>query len=88
MPGFTDSLETCYEQGFFEVIAEVPTHYAGIAPSDPVMNPLFLLQPKMAWPQSFAKSIESIESAEFLTKEQRDAILYENAARFLGLEED
>ncbi len=41
----------------------------------------------MLWPQSFAKSIGSIESAEFLSEEQKDAIFYSNATRFLGLKD-
>lgn len=42
---------------------------------------------QMLWPQSFEKAINSIESAEFLTEEQKDAIFYSNAARFLELKD-
>lgn len=40
----------------------------------------------MVWPQSYEKSVDIIESADFLTEEQKRAIFYDNAARFLGLE--
>ena len=39
----------------------------------------------MVWPQTIAVAIESIESAEFLTEEQKRDIFYNNAARFLRL---
>lgn len=38
------------------------------------------------WPQSYEASVEAIENADFLTKEQRQDIFYDNAARFFGLE--
>lgn len=41
---------------------------------------------QMMWPQAFAKAIESIESAPFLTAEQKRDIFYNNAARFLRLD--
>jgi len=37
------------------------------------------------WPQSYEEAIEVIESADFLTEEQKQDIFYDNAARFLGL---
>lgn len=40
----------------------------------------------MVWPGMIEVGIESIESAEFLTDEQKRDILYNNAARFLRLE--
>lgn len=43
---------------------------------------------QMIWPESIGMAIESIESAEFLTEEQKRDIFYNNAARFLRLEED
>jgi uncharacterized protein len=39
----------------------------------------------MVWPQTIPVAIESIESAEFLTEEQKRDIFYNNAARFLRL---
>jgi uncharacterized protein len=39
----------------------------------------------MVWPQTIAVAIESIESAAFLTEEQKRDIFYHNAARFLRL---
>ena len=40
------------------------------------------------WPESITMAIESIESADFLTEEQKRDILYNNAARFLRLSEE
>jgi uncharacterized protein len=39
------------------------------------------------WPQTLAIGIESIESGDFLTEGQKRDILYNNAARFLRLDE-
>ena len=39
----------------------------------------------MVWPQTIRVAIESIESAEFLTEEQKRDIFYNNAVRFLRL---
>lgn len=38
---------------------------------------------QMIWPEAIAMAIEGIESATFLTPEQKRAIFYDNAARFL-----
>lgn len=43
---------------------------------------------QMVWPDAIGRGIESIESADFLTEEQKRDILYHNAARFLRLEND
>lgn len=43
---------------------------------------------EMIWPEAIKTAIESIESAEFLTKEQKRDILYNNAAKFLRLSEE
>lgn len=40
---------------------------------------------QMVWPEAIEIAIESIESADFLTAEQKRDILYNNAARFLRL---
>ena len=40
---------------------------------------------QMMWPQAFEKAIESVESAPFLTDEQKRDIFYNNAAGFLRL---
>ena len=42
---------------------------------------------QMNWPGAIGRSIDAIESAEFLTAEQKRDILYGNAARFLRLGE-
>jgi hypothetical protein len=41
---------------------------------------------QMVWPQAISMAIESIESANFLTGEQRREIFCRNAARFLRLD--
>lgn len=41
---------------------------------------------QMMWPQAFERAIEAVESAPFLTQEQKRDIFYNNAARFLRLE--
>ena len=40
---------------------------------------------QMMWPQALDSSIESIQSAPFLSQKQKRDILYNNAARFLRL---
>ncbi|HSA56905.1 MAG TPA: amidohydrolase family protein [Gemmatimonadaceae bacterium] len=42
---------------------------------------------QMVWPETIEVAIASIESADFLTAEQKRDILYNNAARFLRLSE-
>ncbi len=41
----------------------------------------------MPWPEAIGMAIEFVESADFLSPEQKRHILYNNAARFLGLEQ-
>ncbi len=41
---------------------------------------------QMAWPEAIGMAIDGIESAEFLTEEQKRDIFYNNAARFLRLD--
>ena len=40
---------------------------------------------QMRWPEMIGKAIEAIETADFLTAEQKRDIFYNNAARFLRL---
>lgn len=42
---------------------------------------------QMVWPQAIGIAIEAIESADFLTEEQKRDIFYNNAARFLRLDQ-
>ena len=42
---------------------------------------------QMVWPELIGQAIETIESAPFLSDEQKHDIFYNNAARFLGLAE-
>ncbi len=41
---------------------------------------------QMVWPESITLAIEGVDSAEFLTPEQKRAIFHDNAARFLRLQ--
>lgn len=43
---------------------------------------------QMVWPEAIGTSIEAVRSLEFLTVEEKEAIFYGNAARFLGLSEE
>jgi len=43
---------------------------------------------QMVWPEAVEVAIEAIESADFLTEQQKRDILYNNAARFLRLSEE
>lgn len=40
---------------------------------------------QMVWPEAIGMAVEAIEAADFLTREQRADIFYNNAARFLRL---
>jgi hypothetical protein len=43
---------------------------------------------QMAWPETIGMAIDAIESAEFLTADQKRDIFYNNAVRFLKLKKD
>ena len=43
---------------------------------------------QMQWPQAIDVAIEAIQSAPFLSEEQKRAMLYDNAAKFLRLSEE
>ncbi len=43
---------------------------------------------QMVWPELVDIAIESVNSADFLTLDQKEDIFYDNAARFLGLTEE
>jgi hypothetical protein len=40
---------------------------------------------QMGWPEALAKAVEAVDSAPFLTAEQKRAIFHDNAVRFFGL---
>ena len=42
---------------------------------------------QMVWPETIGIGIETVNSADFLTLEQKEDIFYDNAAKFLGLSE-
>jgi hypothetical protein len=41
---------------------------------------------QMNWPEALPRAIEAIETADFLGQEQKRDILYNNAVRFLRLD--
>jgi uncharacterized protein len=43
---------------------------------------------QMVWPDALELAIDAIETADFLTTEQKRDIFYNNAARFLRLSEE
>lgn len=43
---------------------------------------------QMIWPDAVGRAIRAVESAAFLTKEQKRAIFFDNAVRFLRLDAD
>ena len=42
---------------------------------------------QMVWAQTIEEGIDAVNSADFLSLEQKEDILYDNAATFLGLSE-
>ncbi len=42
----------------------------------------------MAWPETIGMAVEAIQSADFLSAEQKADVFYNNAARFLRLSEE
>lgn len=49
---------------------------------------LFFGTDQMQWPEAIDEAVEAIQSAEFLTPEQKADIFYNNAARFLRLSDE
>jgi hypothetical protein len=43
---------------------------------------------QMVWPETIDVAVESVNSADFLTMEQKEDIFYNNAAKFLGLTDE
>lgn len=43
---------------------------------------------QMIWPDAVGRAIRAVDSADFLTKEQKRAIFFDNAVRFLRLDAD
>ena len=43
---------------------------------------------QMVWPQTIDETVDAVNSADFLTLEQKEDIFYDNAATFLGLSEE
>ncbi|MDH5628735.1 MAG: amidohydrolase family protein [Gammaproteobacteria bacterium] len=43
---------------------------------------------QMVWPETISAAVKAVNSASFLTLQQKEDIFYNNAARFLGLSEE
>ncbi len=43
---------------------------------------------QMIWPEAIGITVEAVQKLDFLTLEEKAAIFYDNAARFLGLDEE
>ena len=43
---------------------------------------------QVVWPEVIGIAVDSVESADFLTPEQKRDVFYNNAVRFLGIEQD
>ena len=43
---------------------------------------------QMVWPEAISMAIEGIESADFLSEKQKRNIFFNNAIRFLRLDEE
>lgn len=85
-----DSVRQLVETGQLRVLGEVMNQYVGVAPGDSLFEPYLALAEDrdIPWPQAIERAIEAVESAPFLSSDQKRDIFYNNAARFLRLSED
>ena len=80
--GFHDYLRRLIEGGF-------PILRGGkrsIIWGDPIAKRLMFGSDQMCWPETIRMAVEAIDSADFLSENQKKDIFYNNAARFLRLE--
>jgi len=52
-----------------------------------VLHKIFFGSDQMWWPHAIGMSIERLNSFDFLTEKDKRDILYNNAAKFLGIEQ-
>jgi hypothetical protein len=78
--GLYDYLRLLLRGGFTSFKAESP-----IVNGLPISKRLMFGSDQMIWPETISMGVEAIESADFLTGEQRRDIFYNNAVRFLRL---
>ena len=73
-------------------VHDVPKHYGRefllLAKEFGMLDRVMFGSDQMVWPHGIDASIERLESFDFLTNEEKRDILYNNAARFLGLSEE
>jgi predicted TIM-barrel fold metal-dependent hydrolase len=60
-------------------------HYLGRLVQAGFADRIMFGSDQMVWPDLIGDTIEAVESATFLSPEQKRAIFYDNAARFLRL---
>lgn len=93
-----DSLRTLYEAGRLRVMDFAVVYWIGGERAVPRFHQflrdmfaeglgkrLMFGTDQMRWPDAIGMGIEAVESADFLTDEQKRDLLHDNAARFLGL---
>jgi uncharacterized protein len=51
------------------------------------LNRVMFDSDQMVWPEAITSSINFLKALDFLTKEEKDLIFYENAKTFLGLKD-
>ena len=56
-----------------------------LAKNAKVLDRVMFGSDQMVWPEAISKSIEFLNSLEFLTDEEKNMILYENAKKFLNI---
>jgi predicted TIM-barrel fold metal-dependent hydrolase len=70
-------------------VSPLNQHYAveflKLAKADGSLNRVMFGTDQMVWPGAIEKSIQFLNSLDFLTKKDKQNILYNNAARFLQL---
>lgn len=78
--GFYDHLEGLINGGFTILRGKSRIVYG-----EPIAKRLMFGSDQMAWPETIGMVVDTIDSAPFLSKEQKRDIFYNNAKRFLRL---
>lgn len=79
--GFHDYLKRLIVSGF----PELRRGKRSILWGEPIGKRLMFGSDQMCWPETISMAVEAIESAEFLSEDQKRDIFYNNAVRFLRL---
>ncbi|MHA2433327.1 MAG: amidohydrolase family protein [Candidatus Thorarchaeota archaeon] len=62
-----------------------PSVKRGVIYGEPIVKRLMFGSDQMTWPETIGMAIKAVESADFLSEEQKRDIFYNNAKRFLRL---